>query len=273
MYNGNAVYLCFFVCMLLSTFGNPPLSAGEPAENSITIVYNNVPGDTTVDLQVGGGFSAYIIFRQKRILFDVGGDASTLINNIRVLDLDLSNLDAVLISHNHWDHVYGLPGIYVFVESNPGVYVPHSAKDAIAQQYPRADVLPVEEPMQIVPNVWSTGAMAVDYRGIPFSEQALVLENNDGLYVVTGCAHPGIVEIVERVRRMFPEQAIALVAGGFHLVGKTDEQIRGISARLQELGVKRIAPSHCTGQSAMRIFEKEWGEQYLRLYLGNTYHF
>jgi 7,8-dihydropterin-6-yl-methyl-4-(beta-D-ribofuranosyl)aminobenzene 5'-phosphate synthase len=153
------------------------------------------------------------------------------------------------------------------------VYVPYSAKGAIAQQYPRADFLPIEEPTEVLPNVWSTGAMDVDYKGVPFSEQALVLDNGDGLYVVTGCAHPGIVEIVERVKRMFPEQVIALVTGGFHLLGNTDREIKEISARLQELGVKRIAPSHCTGQSAMQIFEREWGEQYLPLYLGNTFRF
>ena len=269
----NAVYLCFIVLMFLNAFNDSPLLAGESADNSITIVYNNAPGDTTADLQIGGGFSAFIVFQHKKILFDVGGDASTLVNNIRAMDLDLSHLDAVLISHNHWDHVYGLPGIYAFVESNPGVYVPYSAKDAIAQQYPRADVLPVEEPTEILPNVWSTGPMKVDYRGIPFSEQALVLDNDDGLYVVTGCAHPGIVEIVERVKQMFPEGAIALVTGGFHLIGYSDEDIGEISARLQELGVERIAPSHCTGRNAMRIFEKEWGEHYLQLYLGNTHRF
>jgi 7,8-dihydropterin-6-yl-methyl-4-(beta-D-ribofuranosyl)aminobenzene 5'-phosphate synthase len=268
-----AIMFSFGVVMSLNVLHNSPLFAGELKDNSITIVYNNVPGNTAVEVQVGGGFSAFIVFDQKRILFDVGGDASTLINNVSVLGLDLSNLDAVLISHNHWDHVYGIPGVYAFVESNPGVYVPRSAKEAISQQYPRANVISIEGVVEIFPRVWSTGPIDMNYRGMPFSEQALVLNSGDGLYIITGCAHPGIVEIVERVKQMFPEQAIALVTGGFHLANKTDEEIREISARLRKLGVEKIAPSHCTGRTAMEIFESEWGTKYLQLYLGNTYRF
>ena len=265
--------LYFVIFMLLSAFDSSPLCAGASADNSITIVYNNVPGDTTNGLQVGGGFSAFIVFDQKRILFDVGGDASTLINNVSTLELDLGNLDAVLISHNHWDHVYGLPGVYAFVESNPNVYVCNSAKDAISQQYPRANVVGVEEAIEILPDVWSTGPIDMSYRGMMFSEQALILNGDGGLYIVTGCAHPGIVEIVEQIKHLLPEQPIKLITGGFHLVNKTDEEIRELSTRLHKLGVEKIAPSHCTGPRAMEIFESEWGERYISIYLGNTYRF
>jgi 7,8-dihydropterin-6-yl-methyl-4-(beta-D-ribofuranosyl)aminobenzene 5'-phosphate synthase len=271
MWSRKTIVFIFGILMLLNVLHNSPLFAGELAENSITIVYNNVPGNTAADVRVGGGFSAFIVFGQERILFDVGGDASILMNNVRALDLDFSNLNAVLISHNHWDHVYGLPGIYAFVESNPGVYVPSSSKDAILQQYPRADVLPVEEPVEIFPDVWSTGIINLDYRGISLSEQALVLDNDDSLYIVTGCAHPGIVSFVERVKQLFPEKSIALLAGGFHLGNAKEEEIKEISTALKILGVNKIAPSHCTGRAAMQIFEQEWGEQYLRLYLGDTH--
>ena len=261
------------VFMLGSVLGSSPLSAREAADNSITIVYNNIPGDSASRLQIGGGFSAFIVFRKQSILFDVGGDASTIMNNIKALDLDLRQLDAVTISHNHWDHVYGLPGIYTLLESNPKVYAAASSKDVIKQQYPHADVVRIDEPGEILPGVWSTGAITTEYRDMTISEQSLILDAEAGLYVITGCAHPGIVNIIERVRQLLPEKPIELIAGGFHLVNTTDEEIRGISTSLRRLDVKSVAPSHCTGRHAMEIFEKEWRDQYIRLYLGDAHRF
>ena len=193
--------------------------------------------------------------------------------NILALGIDARRLDAVVISHNHWDHVYGLPGIYALEESDPDVYVAASSRGAILEQNPRSKVVPIDEPTQIFPNVWSTGSIGVEYRNLSFSEQALILDNDDGMYVVTGCAHPGIVKIVERAIQLCPQKVILLVAGGFHLVSATEQEIMDISARLKKLGVKRIAPSHCTGHTAVQIFEQEWGEHYVRLYLGDSYRF
>ncbi|UCG30971.1 MAG: MBL fold metallo-hydrolase [candidate division WOR-3 bacterium] len=272
--SGNGTILLFFgVFMLMNVLHDPTLYAGDSAGNSITIVYNNVPGDTTAAVQVGGGFSAFITFNQKKILFDTGGDTTILINNMGPLGITLEKLDAVVISHNHWDHIYGLPALYYLAETVPKVYVPVSSRDPVLQQNPRLDIVPVDEPVEILPNVWSSGVMETSYRNITLHEQSLILDGDRGLYVITGCAHPGIVAIIEHVRKVFPGSPIALITGGFHLVGATEQEIRGISSKLKMLGVKNIAPSHCTGSLAMDIFRKEWGENYLELYLGHTYKF
>ncbi|MDH4212222.1 MAG: MBL fold metallo-hydrolase [candidate division WOR-3 bacterium] len=268
-----AILCCFVVFMLLSVLHNPTLFAGGSAENSIAIVYNNVPGDMSSGVKVGGGFSAFIVFNQKEILFDTGGDTAILINNIRALGLNLEHLDAAVISHNHWDHVYGLPGIHALTGVTPKVYVPGSSKDSVLQQNPHLDVVPIQEPMEIMPSVWSTGEVKTSYRDIALLEQSLILDGGEGLYVITGCAHPGVVEIIERVKEILPERPIALVTGGFHLVNATEEEVRGISAKLKELGVKNIAPSHCTGSMAMDIFREEWGDRHVELYLGHVHKF
>jgi len=262
----------FGVFMLLNALHNPVLFAGDSVENSITIVYNNVPGDATAGVQVGGGFSAFIVFNQKTILFDVGGDANILVNNLKALGLDAVPLDAIMISHNHFDHLYGLPGV-AYRERPPRVYVPGSCREAILAQNPGADIIPVDEPMQIFPDVWSTGPIATNYNDVTLSEQALIIDGDEALYVVTGCAHPGIVSVIERVRQLFPEEPIALVTGGFHLINATNQEVLDMSAKLKQSGVKKLAPSHCTGRLAMEIFKEEWGEHYLRLYLGHAYHF
>jgi len=269
----NTVLLQDGVFMLLNVPHNPSPFSRKLADNFITVVYNNIPGDTGADVRVGAGFSAFIAFKQRNILFDVGADATVLVKNIVVLGIDIRRLDAVVISHNHWDHVYGLPGIYALAESDPDIYVTASSKGAILEQNPRAKVKPIDEPMQIFPDVWSTGSMHVEYRNLPLSEQAIILKNDDGIYVVTGCAHPGIVSIVERVKQSFPKKSIALVAGGFHLVNSTEQEIMDISAKLKKIGVRRIAPSHCTGNMAIDIFEREWGDRFHCLYLGHTYRF
>ena len=249
------------------------ISAGEPTDCSITIVYNNIEGDTLSDLQTGLGFSAYIVFKEKVLLFDVGGDFSTLLNNIKILQLDPVKLDAIVISHNHWDHVYGLPGVLAFTQYHSPVYVPSAAREAILKQNPRTSIIEVAEPTKIFDNIWSTGSLEAYHRDISFFEQSLILDNDDSLYVVTGCAHPGIVRIVERVRQLFPERSIALLAGGFHLVDTKESETKQISAVLRKAGVRNIAPSHCTGEMAMKIFEQEWGDRYRQLYLGHTLRF
>ncbi len=268
-----AILCCFFVSMLLSVLHNPTLLAGGSAENSIKIVYNNVPGDMSSGVKVGWGFSAFIVFYQQKILFDTGGDASILVNNIKALGLNLEHFDALVISHNHWDHAYGLPGINALTKMAPKVFVPGSSKDSILQQNPRLDVVPVCEPVEILPRVWSMGELRTSYRDIVLCEQSLVLNGENGLYVITGCAHPGIIDIIKRVKEILPDRPIALVAGGFHLVNASEEDIRGISARMRELGVTNIAPSHCTGDLALDIFRDEWGDRYLELYLGHVHKF
>jgi 7,8-dihydropterin-6-yl-methyl-4-(beta-D-ribofuranosyl)aminobenzene 5'-phosphate synthase len=267
------ILCCFVVFMSLNAFNNPRVFAGGSAENSITIVYNNVPGDISAGLQTGGGFSAFIVFDQRKILFDTGGDTAILVNNIRALGLNLEHLDALVISHNHWDHVYGLPGIHALTIAAPKVFVPSSSKDSVLQQNPQFEFAPVHEPVELWQHVWSTGELKTSYRNVTLSEQSLILDSDEGLYVITGCAHPGIVEIVERAKEVLPERPIALVTGGFHLVNATEEEVIGISAKLKELGVKNIAPSHCTGSMAMDVFREEWGDRYLELYLGHAHEF
>jgi len=107
--------------------------------------------------------------------------------------------------------------------------------------------------MDVLPSVYTTGQV-----GSGIVEQALVVETGAGLVVVTGCAHPGVVEMVRRVKEVTVGE-VALAMGGFHLGEASRDEIEGIIAGLRQLGVRRIAPCHCTGDRARVMFEDAYG--------------
>jgi 7,8-dihydropterin-6-yl-methyl-4-(beta-D-ribofuranosyl)aminobenzene 5'-phosphate synthase len=267
-----SVQLAAVCAMAVGAGAETASDAGEQAHNSITVLYNH-EGAAAGELVKRGGFSAFVRLEDRSLVFDAGGEASVILENLHTLDLADSELEALVISHNHWDHVFGLPGVISGVRNHPRVFVPASAADGIKQQYPRAEVIAVDGPMKIASKVWVSGPLEIDFLGAPLSEQALVLEHPDGLHVVVGCSHPGIVAIVERVREMFPTTPIAFVGGGFHLRSTGEEEIRKIADALERLGVQKIGPSHCTGRLAVEIFRDRWGENFVSFDLGDTYRF
>ena len=98
-------------------------------------------------------------------------------------------------------------------------------------------------------------------------EQFLVLDTTEGLVVVTGCAHPGIVEIVKKARLIFFKD-VYLVLGGFHLLDLSDSKIQEKIQQLKDLGVRRVGASHCTGDKAIELFKQEFGDNFVKIGVG-----
>jgi len=272
MRNRIVVWSVVLAVLTVGTIAEVTAVENPHPENSVTVVYNH-EGAAANELVKRGGFSAYVQLGERSVLFDTGGESSVILENLQHADVDFAALDAVVISHNHWDHVYGLPGVMSGSRTAASVYVAASAAVGVQQQFPRATVVAVAAPMRIVPDIWLTGPLDIDFMGSPLSEQALVLEHPDGLHIIAGCSHPGIVAIVERAKEMFPETPVALVAGGFHLRSTGVGEIREIAGELERLGVRKIAPSHCTGDEAKRIFHERWGKRFVTYDLGDTYRF
>jgi len=236
----------------------------------IKIIYNNMKINS--ELQEGGGFSAWVERNDAAVLFDTGGDGLILSNNLDRAALDLKKIRAVVLSHNHWDHVYGLPEA-VDRTSDCRVFVPDSFKGSILEQCPGAAVRPVKKTGEVIPGIWTTGEIFTNFLGRRISEQSVVLKREREIAILTGCAHPGIVHIVRHTKRLFPNHTVGLLAGGFHLVSHTEEQSKKISDELKSLGVGKVAPSHCTGDRAIQVFKEEWKEKCLELYLGDECRF
>ena len=261
-----------------------PATATPTPEPSLTltVVYDNNAYDPR--LKAAWGFACLIERGETTILFDTGGDGAVLLSNMAVLDLDPRDVDVVVLSHIHGDHTGGLGGLLA-TGAQPTVYVPRSfPADFKAQVKAHARVVEVREPMEILPGVYTTGEM-----GSGIIEQALVLSTARGLVVVTGCAHPGVVEMVRRAKEVGGGDALArgptkeiagktwervsasevyLVLGGFHLGGASEARIEEIIADFRQLGVQRVAPCHCTGDKAFRLFREAYGEDFIEAGVG-----
>jgi 7,8-dihydropterin-6-yl-methyl-4-(beta-D-ribofuranosyl)aminobenzene 5'-phosphate synthase len=218
----------------------------------ITIVYDN--NDYDPGLRSDWGFSCVIKLAGKVILFDTGGDGDILLENMKKLRIDPKGISTVFLSHIHGDHVGGLPA-FLRQNSKVTVYVPSSFPARFKEEilYSGATLEEVREAKEVLPGVFTTGELDGGIK-----EQSLVLRSPLGLVVITGCAHPGIVNVVRRAKETAKDK-IHLVLGGFHLDGANPFSIEGIIEIFLKLGVEKVAPCHCSGDRARKLFEKHFG--------------
>jgi len=255
---------------------------------TITVTYDN--NTYKKELETEWGFAAFITGTDpqprlatgvagawKNILFDTGG-GPLLLDNMEKLAIDPNGVDVVVLSHIHGDHTGGLGG---FLEKNSNVIVylpvsfPKKFKDN-ARDYGAKiiEVNPVrsktsisnevKESLQICENVYSTGQL-----GKLIKEQSLIIRTDKGLVVITGCAHPGIVNIVSTVKDLIKDDVL-LVMGGFHLEWATKGRIEKIISAFKQLGVRSVGPCHCSGHKARSLFEKHFGSSYINIGVGKV---
>ncbi|MDD5079742.1 MAG: MBL fold metallo-hydrolase [Candidatus Omnitrophica bacterium] len=198
------------------------------------------------------------------VLFDAFGDSDVFQNNIQKFNIDTVKIKRIILSHDDWDHVTGLwdllPGRKdVTVYICPGFQ--QEIKDKISSF--GVNLVEAEGVTQIKDGIYSTGELCGESQGRKIYEQSAVIKTADGLAIICGCAHPGVVNIVRHVQERFCEDICVLI-GGFHLKDNTDELNRCIIADLRELGVRRIAPMHCTGEAATEMMRKEFGRDFIQ---------
>jgi len=250
-----------FLSGLLSSFF--PGSIAAQNQITMTVIYDNyvhTPGTIS-----NFGFACFITGTEQTILFDTGYRGDILMMNIDTLAIDLESLHSIVLSHEHIDHTGGIDSV-LLKKTNIPVYFGNSFPASFDQFLTGKGAIPVRvnEPVEICRKVYSTGEM----QGA-FPEQSLILDTDSGLVVITGCAHPGIINILNRTKEILNKE-IYLVFGGFHLSNQPTDTIDQIIQEFRTLGVKKCGPTHCTGDTAIALFRAAYGADFIPMGVGQV---
>ncbi|MEM3731587.1 MAG: MBL fold metallo-hydrolase [Candidatus Bathyarchaeia archaeon] len=242
------------------------------------------------------------------ILMDTGSSPEALLNNVDVMGVNLRELDAILISHGHYDHMNGLISalkgagkqIPVFIHPkafNPKFSLKHKLKfigSALnTSKIEEAGGIPILScsPIKIAEGIISTGEIervtsyekTVGFYSVEeghfvedplMDDQALIIElKENGLIVVTGCAHAGIVNTVLHAQKLADKKEVHAVLGGFHLINAAKERIKMTVNDLSKLSIDFLGPCHCTGKKAIKAFKEAFGDKCRPLKTGDIIKF
>jgi len=256
-------FLCLPVGLVLydQGLGNSIYTESERSQGRLTILYDNNPYDYR--LKSSWGFSCLVELEGKTVLFDTGGDGEILLYNMRVLNKDPKTIDMIVLSHIHGDHTGGL---WILLREKPTlkVYIPESFPQEFEQRVKKygAEVVRVDAPLEIDRGIYSTGEMD---HGI--KEQSLIIKTSKGMTLITGCAHPGIVEVIKKAKAAMGRD-VYLVLGGFHLFSRGRKEIQEIIHSFLDMKVQRVAPCHCTGDLATALFKSGYGRDFIQAGVG-----
>ncbi|AHF79791.1 MBL fold metallo-hydrolase [Thermococcus paralvinellae] len=253
------------------------------------------------------GISFLIEHRGKRILFDVGQSEKPILYNMDILGLELESIDYIFLSHCHYDHTGGLLGMLKVIKKRISV-IAHPLifrRHFITEPYLRhvgipfskeeiekfAELYLVDEPFQIIEDIYSTGEIRKreDFEKVALElytlengklvrdelldDMSLVIKTSQGLVVVSGCSHAGIVSIIKRAIEITGIKKVRAVIGGFHLIDVSSERIKQTVKAFQELGVEEVYTGHCTGLKAEAEFLKAYGDRFHKLHSGLVIEF
>jgi 7,8-dihydropterin-6-yl-methyl-4-(beta-D-ribofuranosyl)aminobenzene 5'-phosphate synthase len=271
----------------------------------ITTLIDNSRGAT--GLANEWGLSLHVEANDHRLLFDSGASPA-FAKNAEKLKVDLAKVDMAVLSHGHFDHGGGLGAFFSSNKTAPlclrrTADGDHYGKFLFWTRYVGLDrrlleaneerLSWVETDTEIGPGLHVLVSIPEDEprpdtrkdllvrteRG--FSPDAfkhelvLVVKERDGVSVITGCGHLGVLNMVLAAKRKFPEAPIKAVIGGFHMVAapitRTRAETLALALRFKQLGCQRIFSGHCTGRKALTVLGRELGDEFSELTTGSTF--
>ena len=227
------------------------------------------------------GLCFHIEAGNRRILFDTG-QGLVLADNAQALGIDLGAIDTLVLSHGHYDHTGGMPILLAAARSPVTVHLHPAALDAkyhktrsigippaarLALDGPNVRLVQSRDPGEVAPSLFRTGeiprphpeeALAEVFHLDPagqtidplFDDQSLYFDTPRGTVVLLGCAHAGVIHILEHVQRLTHNRPIHAVIGGMHLGAATPARLQWVIDHLRRIAPRILVPMHCTGSKA-----------------------
>lgn len=244
----------------------------------------------------------------KRILLDVGQSADPILYNAKLLGIDCNNIDEIFISHCHYDHTAGLVGILKEIDkeipviAHPTIFrenyifKPYLRNIGVTKENGREAIINnggqlvlLDEPFHFMEGVISTGEIerAFDFEGhnigtyniedgkvIPdklIDDLSIVINIKDkGLFIVSGCSHAGIVNIINHAIKITGINKVYGLIGGLHLIEATDDRINKTVEALRKMDLQLVVAGHCTGLNALSKLSSVFKERFELLHSGKV---
>jgi 7,8-dihydropterin-6-yl-methyl-4-(beta-D-ribofuranosyl)aminobenzene 5'-phosphate synthase len=267
--------------------------------NRVTILYDSF--GKSPSLTMDWGYAALVEYGNRRILFDTGNNAKIFEHNANALGINLRNLDFVVMSHRHGDHMGGLayllkvnPTVKIYApKDRSGVYGDDQPSRTwyrndpslpVEQRYyggappeiihmgaawPGANFQLIDKNTEIAPGIFLIALVSDKPGTMELRELSLAIRTPDGLLLVVGCSHPGVEHILQEAATIDPR--IHILLGGLHQIQTPDPEVERIASVLHDqYRVERVAPGHCTGEPEFAALKRAFGDHYVYAGLGSV---